>query len=147
MGSSKEVHILLVEDNEGDIVLTKEAFDHGSFPNRISVARDGEEALDFLFRRKAFSDEEKPDLILMDINIPKINGLEVLDIVKNDESLKSIPVIVLTTSSDLMDVKSAYSKHVNCYIIKPIDYAKFSQAVSDIENFWFTLVTIPITQT
>lgn len=139
----KLVHILLVEDNEGDIVLTHEAFKTGAFRNTISIARDGEEAMDFLYKRNGFEHTEKPDLILMDINIPKINGLEVLGNIKNNDLLRSIPVIMLTTSSATHDIQAAYSNYVNCYVVKPLDFAKFIDAVAEIESFWFALVTIP----
>lgn len=139
----KHVHILLVEDNEGDIVLTQEAFKAGALTNLISVARDGEEALDFLYKRGKFIDAERPDIVLLDINIPKINGHEVLSIAKRDDNLKQIPVVMLTTSSSDADISDAYSNYANSYIIKPIDLSKFMEAVIKIENFWLTLVTLP----
>lgn len=139
----KSAHILLVEDNEGDIVLTEEAFESGGLKNKMSVARDGEEALNFLLRRNGFEHTERPDLILLDINLPRVNGLEVLEIIKKEPELKPIPVIILTTSSAYRDIKEAYDKHVNCYIIKPLDLLKFGRAISEIESFWLTLVTAP----
>jgi two-component system, chemotaxis family, response regulator Rcp1 len=139
----KTVNILLVEDNEGDIVLTLEAFKAGALNNEISITRDGEETLDFLYSKGVHINAERPDLILLDINIPKINGLEVLSTIKNDSNLRAIPVIILTTSSANRDVQEAYSKHANCYVVKPIDFAKFIDAVAEIESFWFTLVTTP----
>lgn len=139
----KNVHILLVEDNEGDIVLTIESFNAAALKNKISVARDGEEALEFLYQKGKFADVEKPDLVLLDINIPKLNGHEVLDIIRKDDDLKKIPVIMLTTSSASSDLREAYNNHVNSYIVKPIELIKFMEAIAQIENFWLTLMTIP----
>ncbi len=139
----KEVHILLVEDNEGDILLTQEVFKSSGLSNPLSVVKDGEEALDFLYQRNQFTGAERPDLILLDINIPKINGKEILAIIKNDDDLKTIPVIMLTTSSADNDVLDSYRNHANCFITKPLGFNDFSQAVAEIKNFWFTLATIP----
>jgi CheY-like chemotaxis protein len=139
----KDVHILLVEDNEGDIILTKEIFESFGLENPLSLARDGEEALDFMYQRNKFAHAERPDLILMDINIPKMNGKEVLAIVKKDEDLKTIPVIMLTTSSADDDILDSYRNHANCFITKPMSFEGFSDAVAEIQNFWFNRVTIP----
>lgn len=139
----KEVHILLVEDNEGDILLTQEVFKSSGLSNPLSVVKDGEEALDFLYQRNQFTGAERPDLILLDINIPKINGKEILAMIKNDDDLKTIPVIMLTTSSADNDVLDSYRNHANCFITKPLGFNDFSQAVAEIKNFWFTLATIP----
>jgi CheY-like chemotaxis protein len=138
----KNAHILLVEDNEGDIVLTQEVFKSSGLSNPISIARDGEEALDFLYQRNKLSGAERPDLILMDINIPKINGKEVLIIIKKDNDLKTIPVIMLSTSSDDRDILESYRNHANCFITKPINFDEFSKAVVEIKKFWFTLATV-----
>lgn len=138
-----EIHILLVEDNEGDIVLTKEALTTGKIRNRISVARDGEEALHFLRKQGDFTNAEKPDLILLDINLPKIDGIEVLMEIKNDPDFKSIPVVMLTTSSSEKDVTAAYKNHANCYITKPVDLDKFLQIVTAIEDYWISIVRLP----
>ncbi|WP_462251598.1 response regulator [Ferruginibacter sp.] len=138
----KNAHILLVEDNEGDIVLTQEVFKSSGLSNPISIARDGEEALDFLYQRNKLSGAERPDLILMDINIPKINGKEVLTMIKKDNDLKTIPVIMLSTSSDDIDILESYRNHANCFITKPINFNDFSKAVIEIKNFWFTLATV-----
>lgn len=134
-------HILLVEDNEGDVFLMLEAFEEGSAPTKISVARNGQEALDFLFKRGAFSKAERPDLILLDINIPIFNGHEVLKQIKEDSSLKSIPVIVLTTSSNQRDIDLAYENHCNSYVKKPLNIDDFLDAVKRIQGFWFDLAT------
>jgi len=138
------VHILLVEDNEGDIVLTKDAFEESKIQTRISVSRNGSDALDFLFKRGDYAEVEKPDLILLDINIPVYSGHEVLKIIKEDPSLKKIPVIMLTTSSNGRDINLAYENHSNSYITKPIDMDEFIKAMLKIEEFWFQLVKLPV---
>src|SRR5580700_9897101 len=118
----QEIHILLVDDNEGDILLTREALEEARIINRISIAHDGMEAIDFLRRRAPpFGDSDIPDLILLDINLPKMDGTEVLSIIKNDPDLRRIPVIMLTTSSSEKDILAAYDNHANCYITKPVD--------------------------
>lgn len=136
-------HILLVEDNEGDIILTKEAFEECKVKTEISIARNGQEALDFLFKRGKFSTSKKPDLILLDINIPIFNGHEVLKQIKSDSILKKIPVIILTTSSSQKDIDEAYENHCNGYIKKPLDVLEFINAVLKIEEFWLQLTTLP----
>lgn len=138
----KPVHILLVEDNEGDILLTLDAFEESKVKTRISVARNGKEALDFLFQRDNFSNSEKPDLILLDINIPIYSGHEVLKEIKSDANLKKIPVIMLTTSSNKKDVDKAYENHSNSYVKKPIEMDDFIEAVLKIEAFWLQLSTL-----
>ncbi|MDO9000852.1 MAG: response regulator [Bacteroidota bacterium] len=138
----KQVHILLVEDNEGDVVLTKDAFEESKFKTQLSVVKNGQDALDFLFQRGSFKKAEKPDLILLDINIPMINGLDVLAEIKLDESLKKIPVLMLTTSSNEIDVNRAYLNHANSYIVKPIEFDDFLKAVLKIEEFWIQLSTL-----
>jgi CheY-like chemotaxis protein len=139
----KPVRILLVEDNEGDIVLTKDAFEESKIRTNISVARNGGDALDFLFKRGAFTEAERPDLILLDINIPVYSGHEVLKIIKEDEDLKRIPVIMLTTSSNDKDVHLAYQNHSNSFVTKPIDMSEFVKVMLKIEEFWFQLVRLP----
>lgn len=139
----KPIHILLVEDNEGDILLTVEAFADGKVTNDISVVKDGKEAIDFLNQVGIYSTSEIPDLILLDINLPKHNGHEVLQVIKSTEKLKSIPVIMLTTSSSEIDVLRAYKNHANCYITKPIDVLDFMKVISQIEDFWFSIVKLP----
>jgi len=138
----KLAHILLVEDNEGDILLTQEAFEECKVKTDISVARNGKEALDFLFKRVSFANAKKPDLILMDINIPIFNGHEVLRQIKADANLKKIPVIMLTTSSNQKDLNEAYENHCNSYIKKPLKMSEFIDAILKIEEFWFHLTTL-----
>lgn len=133
-----EVQILLVEDNDGDIILTQEALKEGKIKNQIIVARDGQEALDMLYAATVL-----PDLILLDINLPKINGLEVLTTIKTDERLKSIPVIMLSTSGAENDILTSYNNYANCFITKPVDFLRFMDVVRSIENFWVSLVKLP----
>jgi len=138
----KLAHILLVDDNEGDILLTKEAFEESKVKTTISVAKNGKEALDFLFKRGAFTDAKKPDLILLDINMPIMNGHEVLKHVKADVNFKKIPVIMLTTSSSEKDISTAYENHCNSYIKKPLEVSEFFKAALKIEEFWLQLSTL-----
>lgn len=140
---SEEIHILLVEDNEGDIVLTMEAFDEGKIKNNISVVRDGWEAIQFLERKEGYEDVKLPDLVLLDINLPKMNGHKVLKHIKNHPDLRQIPVIMLTTSSDETDVMKSYENHSNCYITKPVDISNFLDVISSIEDFWISIVQLP----
>ncbi|TXD84094.1 response regulator [Subsaximicrobium wynnwilliamsii] len=138
----KFAHILLVEDNEGDILLTKEAFEECKVKTEISVAKNGQEALDFLFKRGAYVDVKKPDLILLDINLPIYNGHEVLRQIKADPRLKKIPVIVLTTSSNQKDLDEAYENHCNSYVKKPLEINEFLNAILKIEEFWLQLTLL-----
>ena len=135
-------HILLVEDNEGDIVLTIEAFEECKVKTVISIAKNGKEALDYLFKRGVFKDAIKPDLILLDINLPIFNGQEVLKQIKSDSELKKIPVIILTTSSNQKDIDDAYENHCNSYVKKPLNINEFLSAVLKIEEFWLQLTTL-----
>ena len=135
-------HILLVEDNEGDILLTIEAFEESRVKVDIAVARNGQEALDILFKKGDKKDAKKPDLVLLDINIPIFNGHEVLRQIKNDPLLKKIPVIILTTSSNQKDIDRAYENHSNCYVKKPLDMEDFLATILKIEDFWLTLSTL-----
>lgn len=137
----KEIHILLVEDNEGDIVLAREALEEARIKNRITVITDGEKALEYLFCN---DNNRKPDLILLDMNLPKVNGLEVLAKIKADEALKIIPVVMLTTSTSEEDVLDAYRNYVNCYINKPIDLEEFIVVIKNIESFWLNTVKLPV---
>jgi CheY-like chemotaxis protein len=139
----KLAHILLVEDNEGDIVLTEDAFTECKIKTDLSVARNGQEALDFLFKRGEFAEAQVPDLILLDINIPIFNGHEVLTKIKADATLKKIPVIMLTTSSHKKDMDKAYDKHCNSYVLKPLKIADFIEAIVKIEQFWLQLSSLP----
>ncbi|RAI91565.1 response regulator [Algoriphagus yeomjeoni] len=140
--STKPAHILLVEDNEGDIILTLEAFEESKLKTEISIARNGQEALDFLYRKNEFTKAKRPDLILLDINIPIFNGHEVLSQIKDDEELKSIPVIMLTTSSNQKDIDEAYKQYCNSYVKKPLDMNEFLKAIIKIEEFWLQLTTL-----
>ncbi len=135
----KEAHILLVEDNEGDIILTLEAFEESKLKTHISVVKNGQEALDFLFQRGGFVSAQKPDIILLDINIPIFNGHEVLRQVKEDSILKKMPVIMLTTSSNKKDINLTYENHGNSFITKPINMDQFLDAILKIEEFWLQL--------
>jgi CheY-like chemotaxis protein len=139
---SKLAHILLVEDNEGDILLTLDAFEECKLKTEISIARNGQEALDFLFKREGFTAVKKPDLILLDINIPVFNGHEVLQQIKADSKLKKIPVIMLTTSSSQKDLNQAYDNHCNSYVKKPLDMNEFLSAILKIEQFWLELTSL-----
>lgn len=139
----RPVEILLVEDNEGDVRLTREALREGHLRNRLHVVEDGEKALDFLFRRGDYADAPRPDLILLDLNLPRRDGREVLAEIKADASLKRIPVVVLTTSRAEEDLARSYDLHANCFITKPVDFDQFIQVVKTIENFWFTIVVLP----
>jgi chemotaxis family two-component system response regulator Rcp1 len=140
----QEIHILLVDDNEGDILLTREALEEAKIINRISVAYDGMEAIQFL-RNNRSNGGGAPDLILLDINLPKMDGKEVLGIIKNDPDLKRIPVIMLTTSSSENDILASYENHANCYITKPVDLERFMDVVRTIEDFWISIVKLPKT--
>ncbi len=139
---TKLAHILLVEDNEGDILLTKEAFEECKVKTQISVAKNGQEALDFLFKRGVYTNVKKPNLILLDINIPIFNGHEVLKKIKADSNLKKIPVIMLTTSSNQKDIDEAYSNHCNSFVKKPLEIDEFLNAILKIEEFWLQLTTL-----
>ena len=138
-----EVHILLVEDNEGDIILATEAFKDMQLENKISIVRDGEEALRFLRKQDSFADAGTPQLILMDINLPGMDGKELLEMIKKDPELKEIPVVMLTSSAADADISECYDKHVNWYITKPIDYDKYTKVMHEIEAFYVSFVPYP----
>jgi chemotaxis family two-component system response regulator Rcp1 len=143
MRNSKEKpRILLVEDNPGDIRLTQEAFKESSLDIQLDVVTDGEMAIDFLFKRNQFASSIRPNIVLLDLNLPKKNGIEVLKEVKVDESLKKIPVIVLTTSDADHDISKAYSLHANCYILKPVDFDDFAKVIKLVELYWFNTVQL-----
>lgn len=137
------IDILLVEDNEGDILLTKEAFEDAKILNNLSVARDGQEAIHFLEKEGVFSNVSTPDLILLDVNLPKKNGHEVLQYIKGSNKLKHIPVIMLTTSVLEKDIVRSYENHANCYITKPVEVDDFLNVIANIENFWIKIVQLP----
>ncbi|MDI1323025.1 MAG: response regulator [Algoriphagus sp.] len=137
------INILLVEDNEGDILLTTEALEEGKIPKSLKVIRDGSSMLIYLKEIAERSPSELPDLILLDINLPKKNGHEVLKEVKSNKLIQHIPIIMLTTSSSEMDILKSYQEHANCYLIKPMEIGDFIQVVTKIEEFWLNLVKLP----
>lgn len=137
------VEILLVEDNPGDVRLTQEALKEGKVYNNLHWAKDGVEALEFLRREGKHSGAPRPDIILLDLNLPRKDGREVLSIIKADERFKQIPVVVLTTSKAEEDVLRSYDLHANCYVTKPVDLDKFIQVVHSIDRFWLAVVTLP----
>jgi two-component system, chemotaxis family, response regulator Rcp1 len=139
----KMVEILLIEDNPGDIRLVKEVFKDAKLNNNLQVALDGEEALKILRQEGEFFNSPRPDLILLDLNLPKKNGREVLREIKEDESLKCIPVVILTTSSAEEDLIETYKRDANCYITKPVDLDEFIKVVKSIQNFWLEIVKLP----
>ena len=140
---ARVVEILLVEDNEGDVRLTREALKEGRIRNRLHVVGDGEQALAFLGRQGPHADAPRPDLILLDLNLPRLDGREVLASIKNDANLKSIPVVVLTSSRTEQDLLRAYDLHANCFITKPVEFEQFIDVVRSIEDFWLTIVVLP----
>jgi chemotaxis family two-component system response regulator Rcp1 len=137
------VEILLVEDNPGDVRLTREALQEGKVYNNLHWAKDGVEALEFLQQTGKFAKAPRPDIILLDLNLPKKDGREVLAAIKNDAHLKHIPVVILTTSQAEEDVARSYDLHANCFITKPVDLQKFIRVVQSIDEFWLTVVTLP----
>jgi CheY-like chemotaxis protein len=139
----KTVEILLIEDNPGDVRLTREVLKEGKIWNNLNVVEDGVQALNFLHREGKYVHAPHPDLILLDLNLPKKDGREVLAAIKLDATLKRIPVIVLTTSQAEEDILNAYDLYANCYITKPIDLDQFTTVIRSIENFWLTIVKLP----
>jgi CheY-like chemotaxis protein len=140
---SRPIEILLVEDSPADAELTLEALKGGKIANHLSRVEDGVEAMDFLARRGRFASAPRPDLILLDLNLPRKDGREVLAELKQDPSLRRIPVVVLTTSSADGDILRSYDLHANCYITKPVDFGEFLKVVKAVEQFWFTIVALP----
>jgi CheY-like chemotaxis protein len=140
----RPIEILLVEDNPGDVRLTLEALKEGKVLNKLHVVKDGVEAIEFLNRQKKFSKAVRPDLILLDLNLPKKDGREVLAEIKNDPNLRRIPVVVLTTSKSEQDILESYDQHANCYITKPVDLNQFMEVIRSIEDFWLTIVNLPL---
>ena len=139
----KTHNILLVEDNQADILLTREAFKESTVPHKMISVTDGVEAVSYLKRAGKYADAVRPDIILLDINLPKKNGFEVLEEIKQDPELKHIPSIVLSTSASKYDIRRAYELHANCYLIKPIELEDFLRVIRSIEDFWFNVATIP----
>jgi two-component system, chemotaxis family, response regulator Rcp1 len=140
---SRPIEVLLVEDNPGDVRLTREALREGKVRNNLHVTPDGVEALAFLRRQGPYADAVRPDLILLDLNLPRKDGREVLQEIKNEPGLRNIPVVVLTSSQAEQDILRAYDLHANCYITKPVDLDQFITVVKSIEDFWFTIVRLP----
>jgi CheY-like chemotaxis protein len=141
--NEREVVILLVEDNAGDVRLTREALHEGKVANQLIVAADGVEALAVLHRAGSHANAPRPDLILLDLNLPKKDGRDVLAEIKQDPDLRRIPVVVLTTSKAEEDILRTYDLHANCYITKPVDFDKFVSVVKTIDEFWLTIVRLP----
>jgi CheY-like chemotaxis protein len=137
------IEILLVEDDPGDVLMTREAFADNKVRNRLSVVSDGEEALAYLRREGRYADAARPDLILLDLNLPRRDGREVLAEIKNDESLHHIPVVVLTTSQSEEDILRSYQLHANAYVTKPVDFDRFIEVVRQIDDFFLTVVKLP----
>jgi CheY-like chemotaxis protein len=142
-GHGEPIEILLVEDSPDDVFLTLRALKDGKVRNRVSVARDGEEAMNFLHREGPHAAAPRPDLILLDWHLPRKKGHEVLAEIKQDPALKRIPVVILTTSSDEKDILKAYNEHANCYVTKPVDLDQFLGVVRSIETFWLSVVKLP----
>lgn len=140
---TKDVRILLVEDNEGDIVLTLEALKEAKINNNVDVVRDGGKVIQFLKKQGEFSHAITPDLILLDINLPKVDGMEVLANIKNDDVLKIIPVVMLTTSDSEKDILESYHNHANCYITKPVGLQNFMNVIDTVKEFWGNIVQLP----
>ena len=137
------IDILLVEDDPGDELITREAFEHNKLRNRLHVAHDGEEGLNYLYRRGAFQDAQRPDLILLDLNLPKYNGRQLLEMIKSDADLCDIPIVVLTTSAAEEDILRSYQLHANAYVTKPVDLDQFINAVRQIDEFFLQVVRLP----
>lgn len=139
----KPFEILLVEDNPAEVKLTQEAFKEGKIFTNLNVVNDGEKAMDYLKKRNGFANIHRPDLILLDLNLPKKDGREVLNEIKHDPDLRTIPVVVMTSSDSDEDILKVYNLHVNCYVKKPIDFEQFIKVVQKIEEFWFTVAILP----
>ncbi len=137
------IEVLLVEDDAGDELMTREAFEENKIGNRLHVTRDGQEALDFLYRRGAYADAPRIDLILLDLNLPKYDGRQVLEQIKADDDLCSIPVVVLTTSSAEADILRSYQLHASAYVTKPVEVKEFLAAVRQIDEFFLSVVRLP----
>ena len=139
----RPIEILLVEDNPGDVMLTREAFEEGKISNNLNHVADGEEALAYLRKQGPYTHHPTPDLVLLDLNIPRKSGLEVLEEVKRDENLRNIPIVVLTTSEAEADILRSYHSHANAYITKPVDLEQFIKVVRTLEEFWLVVVRLP----
>jgi len=139
----RSLHVLLVEDNEGDVRLIKEAFSESKIDKKFAVAKDGEDALNYLYKRGDYANTQRPDIILLDINLPRKNGFEVLEKIKSDPDLKRIPVIMLSSSSSEDHIAKSYDLNANCYVTKPVDFDEYTEAVKIIEDFWFQMAKLP----
>lgn len=139
----RDAEFLLVEDNPGDVRLTCEALTESKVKNNLSIVGDGMEAMAFLRREGKYADAPRPDVILLDLNLPKKNGIEVLEEIKADPGLKRIPVVIITSSEAEQDILKTYDLHVNCYVNKPVDLEQFIKVVRSIETFWLTIVKLP----
>lgn len=140
----RPVVVLMVEDNPTDVLIAREGFSRAKMLNTLHVADDGIEAIEFLNRRGKYADAPRPDLIVLDLNMPRKNGQEVLAEIKTDDNLKNIPVVILTTSKSEDDISKAYGLHANCYISKPVDFDEFTTVVQAIHDFWLSVVTLPL---
>jgi two-component system, chemotaxis family, response regulator Rcp1 len=140
---TQPVNILLVEDNPGDVRLTQEAFKEGKIPVNLNVVMDGVEAISFLKKQGQYSNQATPDLVLLDLNLPKRDGREVLEEIKTDPNLRRMPVVILTTSNAEQDIQKSYNLYVNCYINKPVDFDKFFEIIQKIEEFWLKTAILP----
>lgn len=143
MATGRRLEILMVEDNAGDVWLAREAMKDWDAPNRLHVVTDGVQAMDFLNRRPPFGEAPRPDLILLDLNLPRMSGKEVLESVKSDPEFRRIPVIILTTSKAQSDIVESYDLHANAYIAKPVDLDKFYEATRSLQEFWFQVAKLP----
>lgn len=139
----RPVRVLLVEDNPGDVVLTREGLKDGKIHITMDVVGDGQAALDFLRRRPPYTEAQRPDVVLLDLNLPGKDGREVLHQIRNDPQLETLPVVILTMSDDESDIQQAYKLRANCYITKPVDFEQFVKIVRQIDSFWFTIVQLP----
>jgi CheY-like chemotaxis protein len=143
LAAREVVDVLLVEDDEGDVLMTREAFEYHKIQNRLHVVSDGKQALEFLRRTGRYADAPRPGLVLLDVNLPRLSGLEVLAELKKDDRLLTIPVIMLTTSQAEQDILRSYSLHANAYISKPVGFEPFIDAIRQIDSFFLTLVKLP----
>lgn len=143
MATVETIEVLLIEDNPGDVRLTMEALRDAKLHNKLSVVNDGVDAMAFLRHEGSYNQSPRPDLILLDLNLPLKDGREVLEEIKNDEDLRRIPVVILTTSNDERDILESYNLHANCYITKPVDLNQFMAIVKSIQSFWFSIVKLP----
>lgn len=141
--TAKPIEILLVEDSKGDVGLIEEVFEDAKIRNNLRVVEDGEEAILYLHGEGQFSGVSRPDIVLLDLNLPKKDGREVLEEIKNDEDLKNIPVVVLTTSKAEADILKSYNLHANAYVTKPVDFDQFIKVIKSIEDFWLEVVRLP----